>query len=310
MIFVILVVSIVVFVLSSFTGDPVFMILPPDAPQSEVEAVRIRLGLDQPIYEQYRRFVVNMLKGDFGISYVFNRPALDLILERAPATLEMVFISVLMTIVFAIPLGIYAGANPNTKLSKAIMTGSLVGISLPSFWVGMMLIYIFAVKLGWFPATSRGETIKVFGVAWSLFTLDGLRHLILPSFTLALGQLAMLLRLTRASIQENMKQDYVKYARAKGVTVRDVLFGHAFKNALIPIVTVFGINIGELIAFTTITETIFSWPGMGKLLLDSINLSDRPVIVVYLMVVSVMFVVINFLVDMIYLLIDPRIELR
>ena len=208
------------------------------------------------------------------------------------------------------PLGVYAGAYPKRGSSKVIMSASILGISLPSFWVGMMMIYLFAVVLRLLPASGRGDTINVLGTKLSIFAPGGLRFIILPAVTLAITNIASILRLTRAGILENMKQDYIKFARAKGVTSKALLFGHALKNALIPVITIFGMDLGNMIAFTTITETIFAWPGMGKLLIDAINKSDRPIIVAYLMAAACMFVVLNFVVDMLYTLIDPRIELR
>ncbi len=310
MVIVLFVVSLIVFILTNYIGDPISMLLPEDASEAEIQLAIERLGLNKPMHVQYGIFFKDVINGDFGKSYVFSRPALGLIIERIPATFEIVFTAVVMAIVLAIPLGVYAGAFPKRKSSKIVMAGSLLGISLPSFWVGMMMIYIFSVMLGWLPASGRGEAIELYGIRLSIFSVSGWRHIILPAFTLAISNIAMMLRLTRAGMQENMRQDYVKFARAKGVSSRKVLFGHALKNALIPVVTVFGVRIGKLIAFTTITETIFAWPGMGKLLIDSIYMADRPVIVAYLMMVAVIFVFINFAVDIIYTIIDPRIELR
>ena len=235
---------------------------------------------------------------------------MGLIMERMPATLELVAIAALLVLFIAIPLGVYAGAYPKRRSSRIIMSGSILGISLPSFWVGMMMIYIFAVMLRALPASGRGNTVNVLGVNLSVFAPGGLRFLILPAVTLALTNVATTLRLTRSGIMENMRQDYIKFARAKGVSSRSLLFGHALKNALIPVITIFGMDLGNMIAFTTITETIFAWPGMGKLLIDAINKSDRPIIVAYLMTAACMFVVLNFVVDLLYTLVDPRIELR
>ena len=304
------VVSVIVFMMMSFTGDPVFMVVPIDATDAEIAQARRILGLDQSLFVQYVKFLTSIFEGDFGRSYVFRQPALDLILQRMPATIEMVLVAMAIALVFSIPLGVYAGAHPNSRISKTIMAGSLLGISLPAFWVGMMLIYMLAVQWGWFPSSGRGDTLEVFGMRISLLTADGWSHIILPAVTLSLGTLAVILRITRAGMMEVGRQDYMKFARAKGVAPRDVLFRHGLKNSLIPVVTIFGLQIGDLIAFATITETIFSWPGMGKLLIDSIYRADRPVIVVYLMLVAFIFVVINFLVDLLYTLIDPRITLK
>lgn len=310
MILVLFIVSLMVFLLSSFTGDPVYMLLPPDATLEEIADMRILLGLDKPLYVQYAIFLQNILKGDFGNSYVYNKPALGLILERMPATMEVVAVSTIITILIALPLGVFAGSNPKSTGSKSIMFGSLIGISLPSFLVGMLLIYLFSVTLGWLPTSGRSIPAITSSGKKTYFTINELRHVLLPSITLALGQVAMLIRLLKAGLQETMQKDFIKFAKSKGVSRRNIVFGHALRNALTSTITVFGLSIGDLIAFTTITETIFAWPGMGRLLLTSINVSDRPVIIVYIMVVSVIFVVINFFVDILYTVIDPRIKLN
>ena len=310
MIVVLFVVSILVFMLTNFIGDPVDMLVPENATVEQVESARARLGLDKPLPVQYGIFLKDVLHGNFGKSYTYGKPAMGLIMERMPATLELVAIAALLVLIIAIPLGVYAGAYPKRRSSKIIMSGSILGISLPSFWVGMMMIYIFAVMLRALPASGRGNTVNVRGVNLSVFAPGGLRFIILPAVTLALTNVATTLRLTRSGIMENMRQDYIKFARAKGVSSRSLLFGHALKNALIPVITIFGMDLGNMIAFTTITETIFAWPGMGKLLIDAINKSDRPIIVAYLMTAACMFVVLNFVVDLLYTLVDPRIELR
>ena len=310
MIVVLFVVSILVFMLTNFIGDPVDMLVPENATVEQVESARARLGLDKPLPVQYGIFLKDVLHGNFGKSYTYGKPAMGLIMERMPATLELVAIAALLVLIIAIPLGVYAGAYPKRRSSKIIMSGSILGISLPSFWVGMMMIYIFAVMLRALPASGRGNTVNVLGVKLSVFAPGGLRFIILPAVTLALTNVATTLRLTRSGIMENMRQDYIKFARAKGVSSRSLLFGHALKNALIPVITIFGMDLGNMIAFTTITETIFAWPGMGKLLIDAINKSDRPIIVAYLMTAACMFVVLNFVVDLLYTLVDPRIELR
>ena len=307
---VLFVVSVIVFCVMSFTGDPVLMIVPPTATDAQIAEARIALGLDRPLWEQYSVFLGNLLRGDLGVSYMFKRPALALIVERMPATLELVFLSILISLAVALPCGVFAGARPNSPLSRAIMGGSLLGISLPSFWVGILFIFYFAVEKGLLPSSGRGVTGLLFGVPFAFLTWDGFRHIILPAVTLALGTLAMLIRLIRAQIMEVMRQDFIRFARAKGVSWSSLLFSHALKNALVPVVTVFGLQVGSLIAFATVTETIFAWPGMGKLLVDSINTSDRPVIVAYLMIVAAMFVLITFAVDIVYTLIDPRVDLR
>ena len=304
------IVSILVFVLANFIGDPVNMLVSPKAPPEVREQVREELGLNRPILEQYVSFVTNAVKGDFGKSYIYKVDVLSLIAQRVPATLEQVFVSVVLALVISIPLGVYAGAFPKRKSSTLVMGGSILGISLPSFFIGIMLIYIFSLKLHWFPSSGRGATAPFLGMNFSLFAPGGLKYIILPAFTLSVTNIASLVRLTRAGVMENMRQDYIKFARAKGVSTRKVLFGHALKNALIPVITVFGMEIGSLIAFTTVTETIFSWPGLGKLLIDSINSVDRPVIVAYLILTTVLIVFINFVVDLLYTVIDPRIKIR
>lgn len=310
MVVVLWVVSILVFIMMSFTGDPTYMMVPLDATEAEIANARALLGLDKPYIVQYGIFLKNMLHGDFGRSFVFRQPAFDLILERMPATVEMVLVAMTLSLLLAIPLGVFAGAYPRNKASRGIMAGSLLGISLPNFWVGMMLIFVLAVQFNLLPSSGRGDTVPVMGINLSIVTPDGLRHIVMPAVTLSFATLAMLLRITRAGMMEVMKQDFIKFARAKGATFKSVLFKHALKNALIPVVTIFGLQLGDLIGFATITEFIFAWPGMGKLLVDSIYMADRPVIVVYLMFVAFLFVVINFTVDIIYTLIDPRIKLR
>jgi peptide/nickel transport system permease protein len=310
MVVVLWVVSIIVFTMMSFTGDPTYMMVPLDATEEEIANARMLLGLDKPYIVQYGIFLKNIVRGDFGRSFVFRQPALGLIMERMPATVEMVLVAMTLSLVLAIPLGVFAGAYPQKKTSRGIMAGSLLGISLPNFWVGMMLIFILAVRFNILPSSGRGDTVRMMGVNLSFITADGFQHIILPAVTLCFATLAMLLRITRAGMMEVMKQDFIKFARAKGATFRSVLFKHALKNVLIPVVTIFGLQLGDLIGFATITEYIFAWPGMGKLLIDSIYMGDRPVIVVYLMFVAFLFVIINFTVDVIYTLIDPRIKLR
>lgn len=310
LLFVLVAVSILVFVFTNVMGNPVYLMVRENATEEEIQAVIEYLGLDKPLPVQYCIFVKNALRGDFGKSYVYHQPALKIIAERFPATKEIVLVAMFLSAFIAIPLGVYSGAYPKKFLSKTIMTMSIAGISLPSFWVGMVLIFFFSLKLGILPVSGRGTVGTFLGVETSLATVDGWKHIILPATTLALGSLATILRLTRAGMQENMRQDYIKFARAKGVPRKKVLFGHALKNTLIPVITIFGLQLGGLIAFTTITETIFSWPGMGKLLIDAINSADRPIVSAYILFVAVMFVFINFVVDILYTIVDPRIDLR
>jgi len=310
MVVVLLIVSFIVFFMTSIIGNPVYNMVPETATQEQVDHVIRQLGLDKPLPVQYLIFLKNALNGEFGRSYKYNRPALGLILERFPATMEIVFVAMTLTIVLGISLGVYAGSRPKSKVTKLIMGGSLLGISLPSFWIGMVFIYLFGVTLGWLPVSGRGPTTTIFGINTSLGSLKGWTHVILPSVTLALGNIASIIRLVRAGMMEVMKQDYIKFAKSKGAPNNKILYGHALKNTLIPVVTIFGLQLGGLIAFTTITETIFAWPGMGKLLIDSISSLDRPIVSAYLLFAAALFVVINFVVDILYAIIDPRIDLN
>ena len=307
---VLLVMSVIVFLGVFAIGNPVDILISPDADQMERERAIRALGLDLPIWEQYFVFLANAARGDLGRSFVFNEPALRLIFERMPATLELAGTAVLLSLVIGIPLGLYAGLRPQAATSKGIMAGSIVGFSLPTFWQGLMLIMVFAVMLGWLPSTGRGQVGTFLGIRSSLFTSDGLAHVVLPAFNLALGNAALIIRLTRAGVRESLLQDYVKFARAKGLTSRRVVGVHVFKNILIPLVTVVGLEIGGLIAFAVVTESIFAWPGMGKLIIDSINQLDRPVMVAYLMMIVLLFIAINLAVDILYSVIDPRVRLQ
>jgi peptide/nickel transport system permease protein len=309
-VFVILAMTVIVFIAVNVIGDPVEILISPDADQAERVRIMHDLGLDRPLWEQYGRFLWAALHGDLGRSFVFNEPALRLIAERMPATMELAVTAVLLSIVIGIPLGLHAGLHPDSASGRAIMAGSIFGFSLPTFWVGLMLIMVFAVQLGWLPSTGRGETAMLFGVRWSFLTRDGLAHLAMPAFNLALGNIALVLRLTRAGVRENLHMDYVKFARAKGIAPARVLFVHVLKNILIPIVTVIGLEFGSIIAFAVVTESVFAWPGMGKLIIDSINKLDRPVIVAYLMMIVLLFIAINLIVDLLYTLLDPRVRLE
>jgi peptide/nickel transport system permease protein len=309
--------ALVLFVMSALVfagvyaiGNPVDILINPQADQAEIARTTAALGLDRPLPLQYWTFLSNALTGELGRSFASNVPAIDLILQRMPATVELALAAMVIAIVLGLPLGLWAGLKPDAVSSKAIMAGSILGFSLPTFWVGLMLIMVFSVWLGWLPPTGRGETVSVLGVEVSFLTADGLRHLFMPAVNLALFKLALLIRLTRAGTREAMVQDYVRFARAKGVSERRVVRIHVLKNILIPIVTVIGLEFGSVIAFAIVTETIFAWPGMGKLLIDSINVLDRPVIVAYLLVIVVLFVVINLLVDVLYTALDPRVRVQ
>jgi peptide/nickel transport system permease protein len=303
------VMSLIVFFGIHIVGDPIWLLVNPQMDQKDIEAAVRALGLDRPIWEQYFHFVGGALRGDLGRSFIFGEPALGVILQRMPATLELAFTALVMAIAAGIPLGLYAGLRPDSWVSKTIMAGSIVGFSLPTFWVGLMLIMVFAVMLGWLPSTGRGATATWLGITSSLFTLDGLRHILLPAFNLALLKFSLVIRLTRAGAREALQQDYIKFARAKGLSPRRIVGVHLLKNILIPVATVVGLEFGNLVAFSVVTETIFAWPGMGKLLIDSITRLDRPVVVAYLLVVVSLFILINFLVDVLYSLLDPRIRL-
>ena len=309
-IIVLFVMSLLVFVGVNLVGDPVDMLINPEADQAEIDRVIRDLGLDRPVSEQYWYFVVNAFQGDLGRSFIFGEPALKLIIQRMPATMELALFSLLMAVVFGIPLGIYAGLKPNSKVSKTIMAGSILGFSMPTFWVGIILIMFFSVSLGWLPSTGRGEVATYLGITSSIFTLDGLSHIFLPAFNLALFKLSSVIRLARAGTREVILQDYIKFARAKGVAESRVVRVHLLKNIMIPVITIIGLEFGSLIAFSTVTETVFAWPGMGKLIIDSIYNLDRPVVVAYLMIIVGIFVTLNLIVDILYSILDPRVRIK
>ena len=307
---VIVAMSLIVFFGINVIGNPVDILINPEFDQEELERAIKALGLDLPLWKQYLVFVKNALQGDFGKSFVFGQSALKLIIQRVPATLELAFCALIMSIIFGIPLGLFAGLKPDSPVSKTIMGGSILGFSLPTFWVGIMMIMVFAVMLGVLPSTGRGQTVTVMGLELSFFTWDGLKHLLMPAINLALLKLSLVIRLTRAGTREVVLQDYVKFARAKGLSTRRVILVHVLKNILIPVITVIGLELGNLIAFSVVTETVFAWPGMGKLIIDSILLLDRPIIVAYLMIIVFMFVTINLVVDILYSVLDPRVRLQ
>ncbi|MCK4165509.1 ABC transporter permease [Ralstonia pseudosolanacearum] len=306
---VLLVMSILVFLGVYAIGNPVDILINPQTDQQDIARTIAALGLDKPLWQQYLYFLKGALQGNLGVSFAHGTPALKLIFERMPATFELAVFAMLLAIVLGIPLGLWAGLRPNGVANRTIMTVSILGFSLPTFWVGLMLIMVFAVQLGWLPSNGRGETRLLFGIPVSFLTLDGLRHLILPGVTLSLLNIAMVIRLTRAGTQEAMLQDYVKFARAKGLSNARIVGVHVLKNILIPIVTVVGLQFGSVIAFSIVTESIYAWPGMGKLIIDSIQLLDRPVIVAYLLVIVTLFILINLVVDLIYGVLDPRVRL-
>lgn len=303
-------VSLVVFIGIYAIGNPADILLPDDATLEERDAAIRALGLDKSLPVQYGIFLWKAVQGDLGTSFVFNIPSIELILSRLPATMELAFCALVISIFLGIPLGLYAGLRPGSRSDGIIVTGSILGFSLPNFWQGLMLIMIFAVWLGWLPSSGRGETGVIFGIETSLATWDGVQHLLLPAINLSMFKLALLIRLTRAGVRETMPLDFVTFARAKGLGETRIVGLHVMKTILVPIITVLGMELGSVIAFATITETIFSWPGMGKLIIDSINKLDRPVVVAYLMVVTMMFIIINLVVDILYSILDPRVRLQ
>ena len=290
-------------------GDPVAILIDPMADQIEIERATRALGLDKPLLEQFWTFLSNAIRGDLGRSFVTSEPTLKMILERMPATLELAFTAMIISIIIGLPLGMIAGLKPTSKVGRTIMSGSILGFSLPSFWVGLMLIMAFAVYLDWLPSYGRGQTVDVLGVPLSFLTFDGLTHLLLPAINLALFKISLIIRLAQAGTREVVLQDYIKFARAKGLSNQRVVLVYVLKNILIPVVTVLGLELGGVIAMAVVTESIFSWPGMGKLVIDSIYYLDRPMVVAYLMITVLMFVVINFIVDFIYIFLDPRVQI-
>ena len=307
---VVAVMSGVVFIGLHAIGNPVDILIGDDLNQQERLEAIARLGLDQPLWRQYLAFVDGALHGQLGKSFVYQEDAIRLILQRLPATLELAVSALLLAVLIGVPLGLFAGVKPAHPVSKALMAASIVGFSLPAFWVALMAIMVFSVQLGWLPASGRGQTVVLFGVPWSWLTWDGLQHLVLPAFNLALFKISLVLRLTRAGVREVLPQDFIKFARAKGLSPARVVGVHVLRNTLIPLVTVLGLELGSTIAYAVVTESIFAWPGAGKLILDSINALDRPVVVAYLMVVAVIFVTLNLVVDVLYKLLDPRVRLE
>ena len=307
---VVIIMSFIVFSGVFLIGDPVEILVSDDADQEEREEMIKSMGLDKPFLVQYGIFVSKALKGNLGESFVFNEPALLLILDRMPATMERAVVSLMIAIIFGIPLGVWAGLKPDSWASKSIMTGSILGFSLPTFWVGIMMILLFAVMLGWLPSTGRGDVQVILGMPISIFSWDGFSHVLMPAVNLALFKLSMVIRLARAGTREVLHQDYIKFAKAKGIQESRIILVHVMKNILIPVVTVLGLEFGGLVAFSVVTETVFAWPGMGKLLIDSIGLLDRPIIVAYLMIIVFLFVFINLVVDILYSILDPRVRLQ
>ena len=307
---VMLVMATLVFIGVYMIGDPAQLLVSADADQADIDRMRRILGLDQPLWRQFLTFLVNLSQGDLGWSFAYGEPALGLVFQRMPATLELVSVAMVMALSVGIPLGLYAGLHPERPLARLLMGTSIVGISIPSFWQALVLIFLLAVSLQVLPAGGRAEAVTVFGITSSLWTLDGWSHVFLPALNLALSQCTLIIRLVRTNVCEIALLDYIRFAWAKGLPRRRIVYVHILRNTLVVLVTVIGLQLGSLIAYSVITETIFAWPGMGKLIIDSITRLDRPVTVAYLMVVVFIFITINLLVDILYTVIDPRIRLR
>lgn len=307
---VMLVISVLVFAGVYAVGNPIDVLIGPDVTQEIRQQTIERYGLDQPLWLQYLAFLKRLMVGDLGTSFVFNMPVLDLILSRLPATLEIALLAVLAATLIGVPVGMLAGWRPHHPLSRLAMGVSVLGFSVPTFWIGLVLILVFAVWLGWLPAGGRGPTVAWLGIEWSVLTAEGWKHLLLPTVNLALFKMAMMMRLARASTRELMLSDTVRLARATGQSEATIMRRHVLRLISIPIVTVFGLELGATLAFAVVTETIFSWPGAGKLIIDSIQALDRPVMVGYLMLVALLFTTINLVVDLVYALLDPRLRSR
>jgi peptide/nickel transport system permease protein len=306
---VMIVVAIIAFALFRFVGDPISGMVSQDATIAERDALRAELHLDDPIIVQGARFIWNAAHLDFGVSYKFRQPVVELIGARLPATLELSLVASILAIGIGIPLGVYTGINRDSLVTRAIMAVSLIGVSLPTFLIGILLIYLFSVTLHWLPSYGRGDTVSVFGL-WQtgLLTGSGLRALILPAITLGLFQLTLVMRLVRSEMLEVLRTDYIRFGRARGITNRAIYFAHALKNTLVPVITVIGVEIGTLIAFSIITETVFQWPGMGLLFIQAVQFADIPIMAAYLLLSAAIFVTLNLVVDILYILIDPRIR--
>lgn len=302
------VVALVAFVLFQHVGDPVVFLLGQDATPAQRDALRADLGLDQPFFVQFYHFAVNAVQGEFGLSLRQGAQVSRLLAERFPATLELTLVAAVLALAVGIPLGVYAALRRGSWLSQLAMTLSLLGVSLPTFLIGIVLILVFSVTLGWFPSFGRGETVALGGWHTGLLTRDGWQHIALPALTLAIFQLTLVMRLVRAEMLEVLKSDYIRFARARGLSQRSIHFGHALKNTLVPVITITGLQIGSLIAFAIITETVFQWPGMGLLFVQAVTFADIPVMAAYLCLVALVFVVINLVVDLLYFVVDPRLR--
>ena len=304
------VVAFIAFGLFNFTGDPVSFMVGQDATLEERVRLRAELGLDQPSYVQFGRFVGNVVQGEFGLSLRQGRSVSTLLKERLPATLELSMVAALLALVVGIPLGVYTALKRDTWLAHVLLAASLVGVSLPTFLIGILLILIFAVILGWLPSFGRGETVALGWWTTGLLTKSGLKALILPSITLSLFQMTLIMRLVRSEMLEVLRTDYIKFARARGLTDRTIHFGHALKNTLVPVITITGLQLGAIIAFAIITETVFQWPGMGLLFIQAVNFADIPVMAAYLCFIALVFVLLNLIVDLLYYAVDPRLRIE
>ncbi|MEO3386476.1 ABC transporter permease [Mesorhizobium sp. CAU 1741] len=309
-IIVMLVVALISFMLFRFVGDPIANLVGQEARISDIEALRERLGLNDPFYVQFARFITNAVQGEFGISYRLQEPVSQLIISRLPATIELAFTSALIALVVGITLGVFSALKPRSFMTAIVMTLSLVGVSLPTFLIGIGLIYVFAVELQWLPSFGRGEVVDLGWWRTGLLTESGLRSLILPAITLSLFQLTLIMRLVRAEMLEVLRQDYIRFARARGLSQRSINFGHALKNTLVPVITITGLQLGSVIAFAIVTETVFQWPGVGSLFINSVQVVDVPVMAAYLMFIAFIFVVINLVVDILYYAVDPRLRIQ
>ncbi|MES2355002.1 MAG: ABC transporter permease [Pseudomonadota bacterium] len=308
-VFVLLVVGFVAFSLFQYVGDPVTIMLGQDATLQDRIRLTHELGLDQPFFVQFGRFVAHAIQGEFGISYRLSRPVAALIAERLPATLELSAMAALFALLLGIPCGVYTALRPHSWITRLIMTASLIGVALPTFLIGIFLILVFAVNLGWLPSFGRGDTVALGWWTTGLLTLSGLKALILPTITLGFFQMTLIMRLVRSEMLEVLRTDYIKFARARGLPDRAIHFGHALKNTLVPVITITGLQLGSIIAFAIITETVFQWPGMGLLFIQAVNAADVPIMAAYLCLVALVFVVINLFVDLLYYAVDPRLRI-
>ncbi len=306
---VLLMVGLIAFVMFAFVGDPVSVMLGTDYTEAKKAALIQQLGLDQPFFVQYAKFMWNALHGEFGVSYRLARPVMALISERAPATLELAGTAALLALLVGVPMGVYTGIHRTAFTSRLFMIFSLIGVSLPTFLIGILLILVFSVLLGWLPSFGRGEVVNLGHWTTGFLTLSGLKALVLPAITLGLFQMTLIMRLVRAEMLEVLRSDYVKFARARGLSRRAINFGHALKNTLVPVITIAGLQIGGIIAFSIVTETVFQWPGLGLLFVQSVQVADIPVMAAYLMLISVLFVMINLVVDLLYYAVDPRLRM-